>query len=483
MKIIKLTSLSLLLFATQTFANTPKPDRALKTNYELIYNTLPSSTDNFLGLFSEGKIYSRLRSNTFLYEWEAETAEQESHLVSGLGGSLIFKSANFYDIGFTTGLYYTYGFTNAATDEFIKSGKDIYSRYDATNGGGNSLAVIGEAFVEYQGLSDTNIRAGRQIVSSFYVKPNDSKMLPNTFDGLVIRNKSFEKTELMFAYLASQKLRDHSTGHSVIAVADDTPVNNKYSQNDDTARHQGLTVAALTAARVDVNTPLYLGQANRQPLEDLKMEFATYVLPDLVSQGKVEAHYKVVKKDGYTLTTSVRYIRQFDHGAGAIGGASIDGDVNNARAGGYSDPDSLDSQMVAARMVTKYKNYLVNIGYSQVFDEADLVAPWRGFPTGGYTRSMARFNWEANTKSYRVLLKVNPNKKAVFDKTYIETSILHTDADELKGEFDENYYYLGFVQNVPSFQDLQWRFRFGYADTQKPDADNIDSRFEVNYLF
>ncbi|MGE4397768.1 MAG: hypothetical protein AB7D34_10050, partial [Sulfurimonas sp.] len=60
---------------------------------------------------------------------------------------------------------------------------------------------------------------------------------------------------------------------------------------------------------------------------------------------------------------------------------------------------------------------------------------------------------------------------------------LHTDADESKGYFDENYYYIGFIQNIPSMSDLQWRLRLGYTDTKELYADSLDSRLEINYLF
>jgi hypothetical protein len=96
---------------------------------------------------------------------------------------------------------------------------------------------------------------------------------------------------------------------------------------------------------------------------------------------------------------------------------------------------------------------------------------------------MARYNWMANTKSYRVELQRAANKTGVFTDIFVQASILHTDADESKGYYDENYYYLGFVQNLPMLSDLQWRLRLGYNDTEKTDADSLDARFEINYLF
>jgi hypothetical protein len=192
----------------------------------------------------------------------------------------------------------------------------------------------------------------------------------------------------------------------------------------------------------------------------------------------LEANYKIAFGKDFSITPGARYIKQFDNGAGAIGGAAYDGTPT-----GYKDPNSLNSQMMAARLVAGYKNYKFNLGYTQVNDEADLISPWRGFPTAGYTRSMARYNWVANTKSYRLELQVNANKTGIYKDLFVQTSVLHTDADETKGQYDEDYYYLGFIQNVPSMLELQWRLRLGYADTKKTDGDNLDARFELNYLF
>ncbi|WP_232087437.1 hypothetical protein ACM66Z_07310 [Sulfurovum sp. ST-21] len=101
----------------------------------------------------------------------------------------------------------------------------------------------------------------------------------------------------------------------------------------------------------------------------------------------------------------------------------------------------------------------------------------------GYTRSMARYNWMANTKSYRLEVVRNGNSKGIYNNLYTQMSVLYTDADESKGYFDEMYYYAGFVKNFPSLDSMQVRFRIGYQDTEKVDADGLDTRFEVNYQF
>ncbi|MFA5454409.1 MAG: OprD family outer membrane porin [Sulfurimonas sp.] len=457
------------------------PKQSLKANYQVAYNKQPASVDNISQMFQEGMFYGRLRSNTFLYDWEKETATQDSHIVSAIGGSLVYKSATLKDFDFTTALYYSKAFFDEDKDpvDKLKPAYDLLSRYDYINGGGKSMTVLGQAYISYKGLTKTEIRFGRQLVDTFYVSSNDTKMIPNTFDGVALQTKAAPSTDIKIAYLTEEKLRGHTDNHSVLAYGDassSSELKPTWDQNDDTAMHQGLTYTKLKAVGKE-DEPLIVGDVHNKSIENLQLDASFYAVPELISEVMAEANYKI-NLDGFSLSPGVRYIKQFDNGAGAIGGAAYD-----ATPTGYKDPNSLDSQMIAARLVGKYKNYTLNLGYSQVFDEADLITPWRGFPTAGYTRSMARYNWVANTKSYRAKLTINGNKTGVYKDVYMQLSALHTDADEAKGYYDENYYYAGFVQNIPSFVDLQWRLRLGYNDTKQVDADSLDARLELNYLF
>ncbi|MGB5964476.1 MAG: hypothetical protein WBG65_02970, partial [Sulfurimonadaceae bacterium] len=247
----------------------------------------------------------------------------------------------------------------------------------------------------------------------------------------------------------------------------------------------GLTYTRIKAAGKDTDAPLIVGDLHNKSLKNLKLDASFYSVPKMVSQVMAEGNYKIKMGEKFSLTPGLRYIRQFDNGAGSIGGAALNGSLagQTGTSGGYDIADSLDAQMIAARLVGSYGIYKLNLGYTNIFDQADLVTPWRGFPTAGYTRSMARYNWEANTKSYRVQMTRNANKTGIYSRLFTELSILHTDADEAKGYYDENFYYAGFVQNIPGMVDLQWRLRLGYTDTEKTDADSLDSRFEINYLF
>ena len=466
-----------LLFASISCASEDVPKRILRGNYQLVYNKLPKSVDNAADMFKEGIFYGRLRFNSFLYNWEKENTTQNSHKAFGLGGSLIYKSATFENFNFTTGLYYSQGFFDNGKDPvgLLKPAKDLVSRYDYLNNGDKSMAVLGQAYVSYMGIPKTGLHVGRQLVDTFYARANDTKMLPNTFDGVVVQTKIIPDTDVKVAYLTKEKLRDHTTSHSVLMYDDsDAAKHSSWNGNDDTVMHKGLSYTNLKAAGVSTDAPLITGDIRNKSFDNTVLSASFYKVNELLSQTMIEANYKI-KLSNFDIIPGIRYIKQFDNGAGEIGGASYNGNLAGLSGanGGYKDASSLDSQMIAARLLASYDNYRINIGYSNVLDEADLITPWRGFPTVGYTRSMARYNWMANTKSYRIQFAKGINSKGVYRDVFMLFSFLHTDADETKGYFDENFYYAGFVQNIPSMIDLQWRLRFGYADTKKIDADNL----------
>ena len=478
-----------MLVMTAGAMETAVPKRTLSSNYTEVYNETPGKVEHFSEMFSKGMFYGRLRSNTFYYDWEKETSSQNSHLISGLGASMIYKSATYSGIDLGVGLYYSQAFFDDKDDPVgrLKPGKDLLSRFDYTNTDNKGMGVVGQAYIGFSAIPKTYIKVGRQLVETFYTKSNDTKMIPNTFDGIVVDTKAVPDTPVRLGYLTEQKLRDHTQSHGVLRYGDANSTsadNPQWSENDDTAMHKGLTYTRLKAAGKPTDAPLIVGDLHNTSIKNLQLDASFYAVPELVSEVMAEANYKIAM-GSFSVAPGVRYIKQFDNGAGKVGGAAYSGKLAglSGEAGGYKEADSLDSQMIAARLVGAFGKYKINLGYTQVFDEADLITPWRGFPTAGYTRSMARYNWMANTKSYRIELQRAANKTGIYSDLYVQASVLHTDADESKGYYDENFYYIGFVHNIPSLVDMQWRLRLGYNDTEKENADSLDARFEINYLF
>ncbi len=460
--------------------------QAIKANGQIVYNNKQKVVDSFSDMFQEGDFYARLRSNNFYFAYDKQDSSHDTHLVPAIGASLVYKSAKFYGFDFVLGLYGSYAFLDDDHDTAgtIKAGKDTFSRYNYTRTGSKSMGVVGQANIKYSGIQGTDIVLGRQLFESFYTKSNDTKMVPNTFDGLTTTIKSLPNHTIKLAYLAKQKLRDHTTNHSVLMYDDrDTSagVQTNWNANDDAGMHRGLSYTNLVAHGKSTHAPLIVAEVRNKSINNLTTDISSYFVPELLAQVMGELNYKI-KFSGFSIVPGVRYIQQFDNGAGKVGGASLSGDST-----GYRDTKSLDAQMIAARIVTKIDDYKINLGYSNILNNADLVTPWRGFPTAGYTRSMGMYNWKADTKSYRLEVVKSANETGVYKDMFIQASVLYIDGDiEKSSTADSMYYYAGFIKNLESAPELQYRIRLGYRDfvaDSSAVSNYLDSRLEFNYLF
>lgn len=400
---------------------------------------------------------------------------------------MLYRSASLHGFDFGTALYATQAFFDDKNDPIarIRPGKDFLSRFDYVNTGNKSFGVIGQAYGHYSWRDSGDITVGRQLVETFYTRSNDSKMIPNTFDGVVAHSSALADSILTLAYLSEQKLRDHSQSHALLMVGDansSNHINPQHSENDDSVMHRGLTYTALTQNGKPTNAPLIIAEVKNSSIENLTLHASSYLVPSLLAQGMIEADYSI-KASKTTVTPGVRYIQQFDQGAGAVGGASYTGNSS-----GYTNPTSLNAQMIAARIITTYKTYRYNLAYTQVLNKADLITPWRGFPTGGYTRSMGIYNWRANTKSVRLELQHNKNSIGDYRNIYLQSSLLYINSDEKKNltSTDRLFYYLGLMKNFSSLPNFYVKLRLGYAQFLNDNASQfnyLDSRFELNYLF
>ncbi|MDF1874983.1 hypothetical protein JHD48_04465 [Sulfurimonas sp. SAG-AH-194-I05] len=483
MKIISI-NLFLVFLSLNIFAN-DAIKATIKSNGTLLYFQEQAIVDAFSSMFSEGTLYGRLRSNNFYFRYNEDSDLKQTHMLNGIGASLVYNSARYKKFDILLGAYLSQAVFTRSRDAIgqAKSGKDLLSRYNYANNGATHMAVLGQANIRYQGIDKTEIIIGRQLLESFYAKSNDTKMAPNTFDGIVFNTELIANTTLSLAYLYQQKLRDHTSAHSVLMYGDsksDSGTNPEWSANDDSAMHKGLTYTALKAAGKPTDSPLLLLDYENISIENLEIDTAFYNVPQLLSQAMIEFKY-TFNLSGLTLSPGLRYINQFDLGAGEVGGASYTGDTV-----GYKNPRSLDAQMLGARLVAQIDAYKINLGYTNILDNADLITPWRGFPTSGYTRSMGIYNWRANTKSYRLELVRDMSDDTAYKDIFVQTSVLYVDEDESKNGKDKMFYYLGLIQNIPSFESLQWKLRLGYGQYLNS-IDNklsyLDARAELNYLF
>jgi hypothetical protein len=461
----------------------------LKQDMTLQYNEVPSEVDTLGEMFTQGMFYGRLRFNSFVFLWKHEL--NKDNAIAAVGGSLLYKSAMLKGFHLGAGLYTTISAGNLDREEsyLYTSGKDTFSRYDRLKDGTVGILTLAQGYLAYT-HAETTLKAGRQIFESFLTKSNDTKMIPNTFEGVTLDSKVVPKTHIKAAYLTRQKLRDHSTFHHLFAYGHnpDEPYS-AYSQNDDSSMHIGLTLDKLKAAGIDDR--LVVIDIHNHGMENLSLWGNYTLVPELISYMMIEAGYGFSLGDWHVVP-GVRYMHQHDEGAAVIIGENAAN--RKLQTVGYKNPQSLDASMFGARIDLEYEHLQLRLGYTDVADRADIVTPWRGFPTSGFTRVMSQYNWYANTQSYMLQVKYDTG---LFEDLSLMGRFAYQDFDDNKPgvQADSNVLTLDVMKGFGGKSHLYAKMRYGHVwgedDTPlagspgkfKPDPSYDEIRFEINYLF
>jgi hypothetical protein len=483
-----------IMFTNDAYAeDETSPKRMIKSSMKEVYKVFPENVDNFNDMFKEGVFYGRLRFNSFGFKWNDELeikgkTVRKDHAIGAIGGSIIYKSAYLNGFAFTAGLYTTQGFGTLDDNEayLYKAGKGMLSRYDLLNNGKHNITALAQAYLEYR-HETLSLKAGRLMFESFLTASNDTKMIPNTFEGVTLGTTYFPSTVVKAAYLNRQKLRDHSGFHHILARGDilSNGTYNIYTENDDPGVHFGLSESKLNERGIKDRLIVIEGKNNS--FENLIIRMNYTAVPDLISSAMVQADYKLGFGD-LSVIPALRYIQQFDNGAGRIAGANL-----RTITAGYTDPDSLDSWLLGARVDLIQDAWKLRFGYTKIADEGDLIAPWRGFPTGGFTRAMSQYNWYANTKTYMVRADYDLDKADFISgaKAFMRYAIQDFDDTKPGVKYaDSHIFTLDVLKEIESIPALYLKFRMGhvFGDAQmgpikKLDPSYDEARFEINYLF
>lgn len=490
---LSVAAIGMSLFAISALALKTE-DRVLKSNYQIDYLKVPSEVDAFSEILTKGAFYGRLRSNNFWYDYDApDTATAQDHDKFGFGGNITYKTAFFNGFGATAGVYgaVPLGVDNVeAGANYTKTAKDLFRT--RSDGSEASIGVFAVAYGEYKTVN-SDLMIGRQIVDSILLSSNDAKMIPNTFEGAMFQNSNLPDTKVRLGYLMGQKLRDHQNFHSIIAYA-------ARDENDDGAAHKGLSVINLDTAHMDVNPEMIFADAENKSIKNLKLNGEYVGINGFFETLIAEMNYTLDLGDGWKLIPGLRYLQQFDDGAGRVGGSSIAGTFGIDKApsaavlSSYNNPHSLDGSLAAARASLVKGPASVTLGYSKVADKSDIVAPWRGFPTGGYTRAMAQTNWQANTRSWMLNGTYDFDQAKIIPGLSCSASYSSINIDDVKtfegsiASSDRDVIYADVIQTFGSLPNTEFKFRFANVDAVTNTKTGLNDsyseyRFEVNYLF
>lgn len=454
--------------------------------------------------FKEGKLDGRIRAHYFYTNWDknedwnrvsstgAYTGNKSDRDSKGIaiGGSLIYKTAPLYGISAGVGFYTTQNLAalteNGANSAGSRSTSGSYKNTTASDlfarGPGaasdysNGYSVLAQSYVQYD-ISKSSLKVGRFLMTNPFINPNDTKMIPLAIEGASANIAEFGDTVIVLDY--AQRIKERGmTYFGNMADTGDTPdaIKNYYSTHY-TATTNAAAVPAADFAKYgsggDAPAVSVLGIKNKS-VKGLEVQAWVMNWPDIVRQYMAEVNYGV-KFGGLGLAVGARYMHQKDEGAGDIitpgSGTSYYsylGATNSAPTGSKASDvrlkgdnnDKIDTHLTAVRAIATYEKAKFLLAYAVTDKGGDLIAPWRGFPTEGYTRSMTQTDWVANSKSY----------KGQFDYDF---------SDFIKGlSALVSYSYYDRDPNKLPYQGLTDRY-YGNGDTRQI---NFDVKYAMPYL-
>ncbi|MDD2829063.1 MAG: OprD family outer membrane porin, partial [Sulfuricurvum sp.] len=339
-----------------------------------------------------GKMEKRLRVQYFNTDWDNNGATGKNGSdANGLavGGSLIYKTDPLYGISVGAGLYTTQnpmGRTDSYDGATATTSKDLFSRNSSRSATGSIIpvsygkgyAVLAQAYVQYD-IAKTKAKGGRMLMSNPWISPNDTKMIPIAIEGYEAISNDILNTTIQLDY--ADKIKERGmTYFGSMADTGDTP--------DKIAAYYSTHYATVQGTHGDAPGVAILGIKNKS-IDNLELQAWGMHWNDIVDEGIVEANYALEAGDAI-VSFGGRYIIQRDKGAGNI----IVPKSNN-----FDTDNSIDTSLYAFRTSVNYRAAKLTLATSHTASGGDLIAPWRGFPTDGYTRSMTQTDWNADTRA------------------------------------------------------------------------------------
>lgn len=446
-----------------------------------------NGADDLASAFKEGKLDGRLRAQYFATDWDNN--DQFSATGFAIGGSLIHKTAPLYGFSVGAGMYTTQnpgGWTDSEDGTYAGTSKDLFCR-DQEHGiskcnYGDGYAVLAQAYVQYD-VAKSKFKAGRMLMTNPWITPNDTKMIPIAIEGADFVSNDILNTTLQIDY--ADRIKERGTTYFAnMADTGDTPVNiRKYYDTHYYVAGNGADAPNVTIAGI-----------KNKSIDNLELQAWVMRWPDIVNEMILEANYAFEAGDAI-FGIGGRYLKQYDKGAGDI-----------IVPTSYGDSDrSIDSSLWALRATADYRAAKLLLAMSRTSSDADIVAPWRGFPTQGYTRSMTQTDWNANTKAYKAEFDYDWDALVCGLSTMLSYAYYNRDpsktpyqsmTDRLYGNGDTHQWNFDIIYKLSaSFKGTELKVRLMDQNNELDatnatqtlasvkDTSNREMRLEVNYRF
>ena len=300
----------------------------------------------------------------------------------------------------------------------------------------SDLSVISRAYLEFDLGETAHLRMYRQDFDLPYLNRQDSRMIPNTHEGYVIRSTG-ERLQFIAGHINKMKKRDSERFVSMAEIAGSSNNNN------------GTTIAG----------------AQYEFLNHITLGAIVQHTADLFATTYAETSYSRSLTENWGLQVAAQHTDQRSIGSEKLG-----------RFQTYS---------WGLRSKLSYRGAILTAGYSEISDDSAIRKPFGGTP--GFTSSMLFDFDRAGEKAWRLGLSQNfsrlgaPGVSLIVNYTDGHDAMTNTGSplrDEK--EFDVT---IDFRPQQGLFQGMWLRVRYGDAD-RGPDADDRrDLRIILSFNF
>lgn len=371
--------------------------------------------------FSEGKFAGQIRiyNNTLAFQ------HAKDQYGTAFGGRVGYETKADRLWGFSGGFaYYT------AND--LGTNKEAAARAPFTPT--VDVDILGEAYLRYSGF-DTVITAGRQLIDTPFANPSDAFVIPVTYEGYSLINKSISGLSINAYHLTGIKTR----------------------QAQDFADTGSFTLSRLGGTAKNTSGMSILGL--QYDWQSLKVQAWHYNVADIFNMEWIQADYDLDFGSSFTPYVSAQYGMEKETGDELLG--------------------KIDSTLAGAKIGMKGHGANLSFAVNNVTNQRYLM-PFTYFTDASYTNSMisGMGNIAAGT-GYKIALLYDINSQLWARLTY---SWFNFAGDKNSGETggDIRYKFKG------DFENLQFWFRVGYRNGDKAPAalpDLVEYRTQIQYTF
>ncbi len=402
--------------------NSNEAEEALGTMFENKNEVLEEKRLSRPKFFADSKVSANIRS----YQFDRNNYDFSENYAVALGGSFTYTSGNIKDMVSVGASVYTSQPIDAPQD---KDGSGLLAP------GQEAITVLGEGYVNLQTKS-TNASLGRTTFNMPYLNRNDSRMIPNTFEGLSLTRHS-QDLDLAIAYVDKIKKKDSD---------DFVAMSEAVSQ---TGLESGL---GLMAARYTLSPTLTLGA----------LYFRNY---DVFDTFYSETTWNTrIFSDKAGLKLSAQLTQQNSVG-GAVAG-------------------QIKAESLGVKALTSIGHAVLNYSYVENGDQSRILSPFGGRPV--YNSLMLSDFDRAGEKSHRIgvsykLTRFNlPDFSMIYNFATSTGAIIPQLATEIPRQREHNLT-LDYRSTSGVLEGLWVRLRYAYTTIDNIDPERDNFRFILNY--